>query len=69
MKRLHCDVRGVRDSHPAITLERNQTRDPHSPFIDSWGTGQKEIEPGEWFPGIHPLSDATTIEEINTYPN
>jgi len=69
MKRLHCDVRGVRDSHPAITLERNQTRDPHSPFIDSWGTGQKEIEPGEWFPGIHPLSDATTIEEINNYPN
>jgi len=69
MKRLHCDVRGVRDSHPAITLERNQARDPHSPFIDSWGTGQKEIEPGEWFPGIHPLSDATTIEEINNYPN
>jgi uroporphyrinogen decarboxylase len=69
MKRLHCDVRGVRDSHPAITLERNQTRDPHSPFIDSWGTGQKEIEPGEWFPGIHPLFEATTIEEINNYPN
>jgi len=69
MKRLHCDVRGVRDAHPAITLERNQTRDPHSPFIDSWGTGQKEVEPGEWFPGIHPLSDATTIEEINNYPN
>ncbi|MEE8356156.1 MAG: uroporphyrinogen decarboxylase family protein [Anaerolineales bacterium] len=69
MKRLHCDVRGVRDAHPAITLERNQARDPHSPFIDSWGTGQKEVEPGEWFPGIHPLSDATIIEEINNYPN
>ena len=69
MKRLHCDVRGVRDSHPAITLERNQTRDPHRPFIDSWGSGQKEIEPGEWFPGIHPLSDVTTIEEIDNYPN
>ena len=67
MQRLGSDVRGVRDIHPAATLERNQTRDPHSPFIDSWGSGQKEIEPGEWFPGIHPLSDATTIEELEGY--
>ena len=68
MQRLHCDVRGVRDIHPAITLHRNKTREPHTPFIDSWGSGQKEIEPGEWFPGVHPLSSATTIEEIIDYP-
>ncbi len=68
MQRLGSDVRGVRDLHPASTLERNQKREPHSPFIDSWGSGQTEIEPGEWFPGIHPLSDATTIEELEAYP-
>jgi len=67
MQRLHSDVRGVRDIHPLETLKRNQERDPHSPFVDSWGTGQLEITPGEWFPGIHPLSEATTIEEIEAY--
>ena len=68
MQRLHCDVRGVRDIHPATTLHRNQAREPHTPFIDSWGSGQKEIEPGEWFPGVHPLSSATIIEDIIEYP-
>ena len=68
MVRLYSDVRGVRDIHPAKTLERNRSREPHSPFIDSWGSGQKEIEPGEWFPGIHPLSSANTIEDLENYP-
>jgi len=68
LQRLHSDVRGVRDLHPAQTLERNQNREPHSPFIDSWGSGQTEVSPGEWFPGIHPLKEATTIQEIEDYP-
>jgi uroporphyrinogen decarboxylase len=68
MQRLHSDVRGVRDIHPLETLKRNREREPHSPFIDSWGSGQKEIEPGVWYPGIHPLSEATTIEDIEAYP-
>lgn len=68
MKRLHCDVRGVRDAHPKKTLDQNQTRTPGSPFIDSWGSGQKEIVPGEWFPGIHPMSEIETIPEIEEYP-
>jgi len=68
LRRLHCDVRGVLDIHPAETLGRNRKRDPHSPFIDSWGSGQMEIGPGEWFPGIHPLSDATSIEDLESYP-
>ena len=67
LRRLHCDVRGVLDIHPAETLGRNRKRDPHSPFIDSWGSGQMEIGPGEWFPGIHPLSDATSIEDLESY--
>lgn len=67
MQRLHSDVRGVRDLPPAATRERNRTRDPHSPCIDSWGSGQREIKPGEWFPGVHPLPDATTIEDIKNY--
>ncbi len=68
MQRLHSDVRGVRDTHTLETLKRNQEREPHSPFIDSWGSGQLEVAPGEWFPGVHPLSEATTVEEIEDYP-
>jgi uroporphyrinogen decarboxylase len=68
MLRLHSDVRGVWDREPQRTMERNLAREPHSPCIDSWGSGQKEISPGEWFPGIHPMADATTLEEIENYP-
>ncbi|MBC8496619.1 MAG: hypothetical protein ISS57_18595 [Anaerolineales bacterium] len=68
MQHLHSDVRGVRDIHPAATLKRNREREAHSPFVDSWGSGQMEIEPGVWYPGVHPLSEATAIEEIEAYP-
>jgi uroporphyrinogen decarboxylase len=69
MQRLHGDARGVLDRFPKEVQERNRTRDPHAPCIDDWGIGQTEIEPGVWFPGYHPLADATTIEELENYPN
>ncbi len=68
LERLHSDARGVLDSFPADTLTRNKNRPPHDPFIDDWGSGQREIEPGNWFPGVHPMRGATTIEEIEAYP-
>lgn len=68
LERLHADVRGVLDRFPDFVYERNRNRPPHSPFIDDWGSGQKEIEPEVWFPGIHPMAEATTIEEIENYP-
>ena len=67
MLRLHCDVRGVLDRFPREVQERNKNRDPHSPCLDDWGMGQIEIEPGVWFPGYHPLADATTIKELKDY--
>ena len=68
MVRLHSDVRGVLDLEPATTRRRNQNRRPHDDCIDSWGSGQLEVTPGYWFPGIHPLIDATTVEELENYP-
>ena len=68
LRRLHSDVRGVRDREPASILARNRERDPHAPYLDSWGSGSREISPGEWYPAIHPLAKATTIEEIEAYP-
>lgn len=68
MRRLHSDVRGVLDRFPKEIYERNQNRPPHSPCIDCWGTGQVEIEPGVWYPGLHPLAEATTADAIENYP-
>jgi len=72
MRRLRSDVRGVLDLEPETVRRRNRERDPHSDYIDSWGSGQKEIAPGEWFPCIHPLAEARTVEELDlsqTWPD
>ncbi len=68
LERLHADVRGVFDSFPADTIARNRARAAHSPFIDDWGSGQVEIEDGMWYPAVHPMADATTIDAIERYP-
>jgi uroporphyrinogen decarboxylase len=68
MRRLRSDVRGVLDRYPQYIYERNKNRPSHDPFIDDWGSGQKEIEPGIWYPGIHPMAEVNTIEAIDAYP-
>lgn len=68
LERLGGDVRGVLDLEPGAVRERNRQREPGTPSTDSWGIGQVELEEGEWFPGIHPLQDATTGEELDDYP-
>jgi len=68
LERLHADVRGIFDSFPAATLARNVARPAHSPFIDDWGSGQVEVGDGTWYPGVHPMAEATTIEAIERYP-
>jgi uroporphyrinogen decarboxylase len=68
LERLHSDVRGVHDRSPSETCRRNRERPEHSPYIDDWGSGSKEIEPGVWFPGIHPLSEAQAVDELERYP-
>ena len=68
LQRLHSDVRGIWDRLPQAVNERNANRPEHSPYIDDWGSGSTEIEPGVWFPGLHPLAEAHTIEELENYP-
>jgi uroporphyrinogen decarboxylase len=68
LRRLGADTRAVLDAYPAHILERAKSRPAHSPFLDDWGTGNLEIEDGRWYPGIHPLADATTLDEIEKYP-
>jgi uroporphyrinogen decarboxylase len=68
LQRLHSDFRPVLDRFPKEVIERNQKRPAHTPYIDDWKSGQTEIEPGVWFPGVHPLAQATTVEEIEKFP-
>ena len=67
MRRLHSDVRGVLDLEPEKIRRRNRERDQHSNYIDSWGSGQTESSTGEWFPSVHPLPEARTVEELEAY--
>ena len=68
LERLHSDVRGIQERFPAETYTRNRSRSPGSPYVDDWGVGQPEIEPGVYFPAIHPLKDTQRVEDLETYP-
>jgi uroporphyrinogen decarboxylase len=68
LRRLGSDVRGVLDSFPDWVLERRRNRPPDAPFIDDWGTGQVKVRDGTWYPGVHPLSDAETLDALERYP-
>ena len=68
LERLHSDVRGVHDREPAAVRERNQNREPGSPYFNSWGVGSVEGDPETWFPAIHPLAETHAIEDIESYP-
>ena len=68
LERLHGDARSVLDRFPAHVYERARSREPHSPFIDDWGSGSVEIAPDNWYPGVHPLAEAATLEELERYP-
>ena len=67
MLRLQSDVRGVLDLEPTDILKNRRERAPHSDCFDSWGGGQMEVTPGDWFPGIHPLAEARTVEDLDNY--
>lgn len=67
MRRLHSDVRGVLDLEPEAVRQWNRQRDPHSDYVDSWGSGQSEIGPDDWFPNVHPIPDATTSADLDAY--
>lgn len=68
LQRLHSDVRGVHDCYPAAVYQRNRSRPAGAPFYDDWGVGSTEIEPGVWFPSLHPLAEAQTLAELDNYP-
>jgi len=68
LQRLHGDARGVLDRYPQWLYDRNKARPPHDPFIDDWGSGQREVSPGQWSPAINPMREAKTLDEIDKYP-
>eukprot|EP00727_Mastigamoeba_balamuthi_P007761 m51a1_g3605 putative uroporphyrinogen-iii decarboxylase (402) ;mRNA; r:32344-33891 len=67
LRRLHVDVRPVHDREPESVLRRMRERDPHSPYINSWGSGATEVGPDDWVPNVHPLRDATSAADVESY--
>ena len=53
---------------PAWVYERNRQRPPHTPFMDDWRGGAVDIQPGVWYPGVHPLAQTTSIEDLERFP-
>ncbi len=68
LERLGADTRSVLDRFPSFVYERARSRPAHADFIDDWGGGAREIAPGSWYPGIHPLAEAESIADIEAYP-
>ena len=66
--RLHSDVRGVLDVEPDWVLERNASRPPDDPYLNSWGSGASKVGDDEWFPDVYPMQEATSIAEIEDFP-
>jgi uroporphyrinogen decarboxylase len=67
LRRLRSDVRGVLDLEPEAVRRWNRERDPHSDYVDSWGSGQTEIGEDDWFPSVHPIPDAKTVADLDAY--
>ncbi len=65
--RLHSDARGVLDRFPEWVYRQNRSRPPHTPFRDDWQTGSVEVEPGVWYPGIHPMAEIATAEQLEAW--
>jgi uroporphyrinogen decarboxylase len=68
LERLGSDARSVLDAFPSWVRERSRSRGEHEPFLDDWGTGNLEIEPGKWYPGIHPMAAMRSLADIESYP-
>jgi len=67
LERLRGDARGVTDLEPTGLRDYNKNRSASTPYVDSWGVKSTEIEEGVWFPTIHPLAEAKTVEAIGNY--
>jgi uroporphyrinogen decarboxylase len=67
LERLGSDARAVLDRYPSWVYERARARPEHAPFMDDWGGGQSEIEPGKWYPGIHPMPEARTLADVESF--
>ena len=67
-RRLHADVRPR--PRPLPGRRPRSQRDARAPEPDDRRLGQRPrlAGPDDWFPGIHPLADAYTPEEIEAYP-
>jgi uroporphyrinogen decarboxylase len=67
LKLLGSDGRGIWDCKPADIDLRNEIHPQGDAYRDDFGVGQILTAPDEWYPGIHPLEEAS-LDTLEDFP-
>ena len=67
LQRLGSDARGLQDRLPRHIRDRDAA-DPNAKLhFDDWQVGREEVEPGDFFPRVQPLRNATSLADLDSY--
>ena len=67
LQRLGSDARGLQDRLPRHIRDRDAANPKSKIHVDDWQVGREEVEPGDFFPLVHPLRDATSLAALETF--
>jgi uroporphyrinogen decarboxylase len=67
LQRLGSDARGLQDRLPRHIRDRDAANPDATIHFDDWQVGREEVEPGDYFPLVHPLRDVTSLDALETF--
>lgn len=67
LQRLGSDARGLPDRLPRHLRERDAADPEAKIHYDDWQVGREEIETGSFFPLVHPLREATSLDDLESF--
>jgi len=67
LQRLGSDARGLQDRLPRHIRDRDAATPKAKIHFDDWQVGREEVEPGDYFPLVHPLREATSLAALETF--
>lgn len=67
LQRLGSDARGLQDRLPRHVREYDAAHPDAKIHFDDWHVGREEVEPGDYFPMVHPLREATSIADLEAF--
>ena len=67
LQRLGSDARGLPDRLPRPLRERDAADPEAKIHYDDWQVGREEVGVGDFFPLIHPLREATSLDDLESF--